>query len=125
MSDIAEVLPALEEALAFSDTSIIVRTESAVTEIRGPLTLRRGPEWLTLGHEDGSHVHVKTGDIREVRFRDPADRGAALEVLGEGGKLLCKVCFRRTNPARPNAYDRTRVEDLSARFLHLRRREEA
>lgn len=124
MSDNAEVLTALQEALAFSDTSIIVRTEGAVAEIRGPLTLRRGPEWLTLGQDDSSHVHVKTGHIQEVRFRDPSDSGAVLEVLGKGGRLLCKVCFRRTNPARPNAYDLERVEHLRARFLHLSEREE-
>lgn len=124
MSDLSELVLILESALAIEDTSLIVRSERAVAEIHGPLTLRRGPEWLTLGNDEGSHAHVRTEDVKALCFRAPEGRGASLEVLGEAGTLLCKVSFRRTSPARPETYDRERAETLRARFFHLRERTE-
>lgn len=123
MSERDEVLAALETAVGFPDVSIIVRSAGAIAEVRGPLKPRRGSEWLTLGEESGSHVHLKAEDIRAFRFTEPGDGNLALEVHGDGGALLCKLSFRRTNPARPDGYDRERAESVKARFQHLRERE--
>jgi hypothetical protein len=93
----------LKAALAFPDTAIIVRGASVITEIAGPLSVRRSTDWLTLGEDSGSHLHVR----------------AMLEVLDAAGALLCKVSFRRTNPARADRYDPSHAARVQAHFQHL------
>jgi len=110
----------LTEAAGFPETSIVVRTSCVVAEIRGPLPVRLGPEWLTLGEERASHVHLRLADVHSVRFADPADRNAALEILAEDGGVLCRFSFRGTNSARTESYDCERAERLKARFTALR-----
>ena len=114
-----QLMAALETGLGFPDTSIIVRSACAIAEVRGPLPLRRGAEWLTLGEESGSHVHVKADAIVDVRFCDPCDGNAALEVLARDGTVVCRISFRKTNAARVGNYDRERAERIRTNFRHL------
>ncbi len=118
-----QIIAALGTALAFAETSVIVRSVGAIAEIRGPVKLRQGAEWLTLGEEGGSHVHLKTEDVCTLRYTQPDEGNAALELLGSEGQVLCRVSFRGTNPARTEKYNRERATNVKARFGHLAERE--
>jgi hypothetical protein len=110
----------LSEAAGLSETSLVVRSPGAVAEIRGPLPVRSGVEWLTFGEEGGSHAHLRLADLHTLRFADPADRNAALEILTNDGTVLCRLSFRGTNSMRSESYDRARADRLSARFAEFR-----
>lgn len=115
-----ELLTALEAALAQGDTMVIVRAGAATAEVVGG-PLRRGPEWLTLGDEaaGASHVHLRLGDVRALRYREAEGRNAALDVLGPDGAAILSVSFRKTNPRRGEGFDAERLAAVRARFGHL------
>lgn len=117
---IDSVLAALEDALAFGDAIVIVRSDAAIAEVAaGPV--RRGQEWLTLGDEGAgaAHVHVKLSAIHALRFRHVEGRNAALDVLDAGGASIFSVAFRKTNPGRAETFDAERLATLRRRFGHL------
>ncbi|TAJ23290.1 MAG: hypothetical protein EPO64_11525 [Nitrospirae bacterium] len=113
------IVAALEAALAFLETSVIVRSAGAIAEVHGLLTLRQGAEWVTLGEEGGTHVHLKIQDGCRLRYTQPDEGNAALELLGAEGDVLCRVSFRGTNPARGESYNRERAANVRARFGSL------
>ncbi len=119
MIDQERIVALLEAALALAEISVIVRSAGAIAEVRGPLTVRQGAEWVTLGEEGGSHVHLKIQNVRALHYRESDDSNAALELLGAGDELLCRISFRGTNPARMESYNRERVNDVRARFGRL------
>jgi hypothetical protein len=120
MTQADDDLSILEFALGLPETSLILRSAGAIAEIRGPLPLRRGPAWLTLGDEGGTHVHLKAADIRGCVFSDPPDANAALTLLGRDDVPLCKISFRGTNPLRATADGRARAIAVQQHFGHLR-----
>lgn len=118
---IDDVVAVLEEALAFGDTILIVRSKAATAEVVGGGPIRRSQEWLTLGDEGAgaSHVHLRIAEISGLRFRESLDRNAALDVLGPEGGAILSISFRRTNPARVEAYDPERLAAVRSRFGHV------
>ncbi len=111
-----QILAAIEAALAFGDTSVIVRSSGAIAEVHGLLTLRQGAEWVTLGEEGRTHVHLKIQDGCRLRYTQPDEGNAALELLGPDGDVLCRVSFRGTNQARAESYNRERAAHVRERF---------
>ncbi len=113
----SEVLTALDDALAFGDTLVIVRAGAAIAEVAGG-PLRRGEEWLTLGDEGAgaSHVHLRIAAAQAVRYRHPEGRNAALDVLAADGAVVVSIAFRRTNPVRAETFDAERLAAIGARF---------
>lgn len=109
----------LEEATGLGEVIVIVRTSGAIAEVMGELRLRRGEEWLTLGQEGGSHVHLRVADIRGVRFTHSEGRNAALQFLGPGGTTLLQLSFRGTNPRRAEGFNPERSRAVHARFSLL------
>ncbi len=115
----ADIIGVLEEACSLGEIIVIVRANGAVAEVMGDLRLRRGEEWLTLGQEGASHVHVKVAEVQTVRFTQSQGRNAALQILGPDGGLPVQVAFRGTNPGRAEAFRSERLEAVRARFAHL------
>ncbi len=115
----SDLVAAIEAAVSFADTNVIVRSPSAVAEVKGPLNVRSGREWLTLGDENGSHVHARLSDLRTLRFRQAPDANAALEVLGEGECLLFRISFRNTNRSWPEKFDPIRFTTVAQCFARL------
>ena len=113
-----QILLALEAALRFEETSVIVRSSGAIAEVHGLLTLRQGTEWTTLGEEGQTHVHLKIENGCTLRYTQPAEGNAALELSGLRGDLICRVSFRRTNQARPENYNSERAAQVRERFGH-------
>ena len=113
-------LVVLEEALAFGDTIVIVRSGAAIAEVMGG-PARRGQEWLTVGDEGAgaSHVHIKLSEIDALRFRHAEDRNAALDVLNANGEAIFSLSFRKTNAGRAETFDADRLATVKARFGHL------
>ncbi len=119
MTDRDQIIAALDAALAFAETSVIVRSAGAIAEVHDLLTLRQGAEWVTLGEEGGTHVHLKIQDGCRLRYKQPDEGDAALELLGSEGDVLCRVSFRGTNPARTESYNRERAANVRVRFGRL------
>src|SRR5260370_15260677 len=113
-------LAVLEEALAFGDTIVIVRSGAAIAEVTGG-PARRGQEWLTVGDEGAgaSHVHIKLSEIDALRFRHAEGRNAALDVLNANGKASVSVSFRWRKTGRAETFDTDRLAMVKARFGHL------
>ncbi|MBX9661302.1 MAG: hypothetical protein K2X00_22325 [Nitrospiraceae bacterium] len=117
-----QILEALEAALACGDTSVIVRSAGAIAEVHGLLTLRQGAEWVTLGEEGQTHVHLKIEDGCRLRYAQPDEGNAALELVGADGDLLCRVSFRGTNQARADNYHSERAAKVREHFGYLAER---
>ena len=111
-----QILATLEAALAFVDTSVIVRSAGAIAEVHGLFTLRQGAEWVTLGEEGRTHVHLKIQDGCRLRYTQPDEGNAALELLGPDGDVRCRVSFRGTNQARAENYSSERAAKVRERF---------
>ncbi len=110
------IIATLEAALAFVDTSAIVRSAGAIAEVHGLLTLRQGAEWITLGEECGTHVHLKIQEGYRLHYTQPNEGNAALELLGPDGDVLCRVSFRGTNQARAENYNPERAASVRKCF---------
>jgi hypothetical protein len=107
--------------LTTPDTNIVVRSASAIVELMGPLPMRLGSEWLTIGEEGKSHVHVRAKDAASLRFGAPDGGNAHLELLAAGGEVILRVAFRATNPEKVDKFDAARRQELKSRFGHLER----
>ena len=105
----------LRAALAEADARVVVRTPSAICELQGPLPLRAGDEWLTVGQEGQPHLHLRAADLRDLRFAAPDDGNVALEVVDGSGARVVRIAFARTNPARPDC-DSARRATLVAQY---------
>ncbi|MCG8424126.1 MAG: hypothetical protein MJE77_40045 [Proteobacteria bacterium] len=115
-----DIVAVLSDALAFPDVRIIVRAhDAAIAEVIGPRAVGGGEQWLRIGEESASHVHLKRSAIRAVRFVQPDGRNAAVEVVGADQALLLRVSFGRTNPARAEKYLPERRRAVEARFGSL------
>lgn len=116
MTQQAGIVATLEAAVGFMETSLIVRAPATIVEMKGPLKVQQGREWLTLGEDSGSHVHLKTEAVVMIRYTHPPDANAALEVRNADGDLICRISFRGTNPAQGDRYDSERAMDVRTRF---------
>ena len=115
----ADAFATLEAALMTPDTNIVVRGASTIVELMGPLPMRFGSEWLTIGEEGKSHVHVRMKDAASLRFGAPADGNAHLELLAAEGEVLLRIAFRSTNPQKVDKFQAARRDELRSRFGHL------
>ncbi len=107
-----QIISAMEAALACGETSVIVRSSGAITEVHGLVTLRQGTEWVTLGEEGQTHVHLKIEDGSKLLYRQQDEVNAALELAGPDEELLCRVTFRGTNRAKAENYSPERAAKI-------------
>lgn len=114
-----QILAALETALGFGETSVIVRSSGAIAEVHGLLTVRQGAEWVTLGEEGQTHVHLKIEAGSRLLYRQQDEANAALELAGPDGELLCRVTFRGTNRAKAENYNPERAAKICECFSGL------
>lgn len=121
VQDSPEWVRALKDALAFPDARVILSAaEGAVAELVGPLELSGGPaegkDWLRMGQESASHVHLRASVWKGLQYRHPEDRNASLEVLGAAGTAILRISFGRTNPAKPERFSPPRRAAADERF---------
>jgi hypothetical protein len=115
----ADLIGELEAALAFAHTALIIRGPGVIAEIRGPLALRRGSDWLTIGEDGGTHVHLRAADIARCRLVLADNANIQLELLDGAAATLCKVSFRNTNRSKEARFDAEQSARVQARFGHL------
>lgn len=115
MTERAEILRLLQRAAEVSNTNLIVRSQFAIAEVRGPLALHCTGEWLRLGVEGESHIHLKLAAVKGLQFQCPPDANAGVRVCGEDGELLCRIVFRQTNP-KLEGYDAGRAASVKEEF---------
>src|SRR5713226_4841386 len=92
-----EIIGVLSYALADEQAAVVLRSHDAIAELRGPMRPRAGGQWLTLGEEGASHLHVRLDRIDAIKFR----------AAQEG------------NAARPENFDSARLAALRSRFNRL------
>ena len=109
------MIDALRAVLGEPDARIVVRTPSAICELVGPLPLRTGDEWLTVGQEGQPHIHLRALDVHALRFAAPDDGNVAVEVVDAAGARVVRVAFARTNPAKAEC-DHARRAVVIARY---------
>lgn len=115
MSVVREPLKEIERAAGVENTNLIVRSEFAIAEVRGPLAYHCTGRWLRLGVEGQSHLHLKVEAVVAVEFTASDEANAALKVLGQQGSLLCRIVFRHTNP-KANLFDAARRLNMIQMF---------
>lgn len=98
----------LRAAVGEADARIIVRNQSAIAELCGPLPLKAG-EWLTIGIEGQPHIHLRTSDVARLKFDAPSDGNVALEAVDDDGARVLRVAFVKTNPAKSDCDQRRRA----------------
>ena len=118
MSD-ADLITELAAALEFPHTALIIRGPAIIAEIRGPLALRRGSDWLTIGEDGGTHVHLRAADIARCRLAVADNANIQLEVLDGAAATLCKVSFRHTNRTKADRFDAEHSARVRERFAHF------
>jgi hypothetical protein len=114
-----DLIAEVEAALAFPNTALIIRGPAVIAEIRGPLALRRGSDWLTIGEDQGTHVHLRAADIVRCRLVQAQAANLQLELQDAASTTLCKVSFRNTNAAKTERFDPELSAQVKARFGHL------
>ncbi|HWF61612.1 MAG TPA: ChuX/HutX family heme-like substrate-binding protein [Nitrospira sp.] len=119
MRDPRETFTILEEAMSLTETSFIVRTATAIVEMRGPLKVALGKEWATIGEKFGSHIHLRMQSCHALRYTPPNKTNAALEVRSTDGELVCRLSFRGTDPSQTERYDAERAANVHTRFARL------
>lgn len=119
MTEREQIVSALEAALACGETSVIVRSSGAIAEVHGLVPLRQGAEWVTLGEEGQTHVHLKIEEGSRLLYQQQDEANAALELAGPDGELLCRVTFRGTNRAKAENYSPERAAKIRECFNGL------
>ena len=114
-----QIVLALESALGFVETSVIVRSSGAIAEVHGLLTVWRGTEWITLGEEGQTHVHLKIVEGCRLRYRQSDNNNSALELAGADGEVLCRMTFRGTNRTKTDHYHPERALKIHESFGYL------
>jgi len=114
-----QIVSALQAALKFGELSVIVRSPSAIAEVHGLLTVQQGTEWVKLGEEGRSHVHLKILEGCRLRYRQSEDKNTALELTGPDGEVLCRVVFQGTNPAKTDSYRSEHASKIRESFCWL------
>lgn len=114
-----QIVSALQSALRFGELSVIVRSPSAIAEVHGLQEVRKGSEWVTLGEEGRSHVHLKIVEGCRLRYRQSEDKNMALELTGPDGEVLCRVIFQGTNSAKSDSYRPEHASKIRESFCWL------
>lgn len=110
-----ELLQVIERAARRENTNLIVRSEFAIAEVKGPLQLHCTGQWLRLGVEGQSHLHIKVAEIERLEFSAPTDANAGIKLLGQKNALLCRIVFRHTNPELAN-FDESQRNEVQRLF---------
>jgi hypothetical protein len=114
-----DLIAELEAALAFPNTAMIIRGPSVIAEIRGPLAVRRGADWLTIGEDGGTHIHLRSTDVARCTLVQASTANIQLELQDSAGATLCKVSFRNTNATKEDRFDPELTARVRTRFGHL------
>ena len=110
------LLELLSDLVKIDDILLIVKNSGAVSEVRGPLSIRQKEKWITIGENDGpAHLHVNSELIKSAEFvqeEKPERTSFSVRFFDETGERIIAVFFtkmyddsKKLIPDRKKIYD--------------------
>jgi len=93
------LLELLSDLVKIDDVLFIVKNNGAVSEVKGPLSIRQKEKWITIGDNDGpAHLHIDSEMIRSAEFVEeekPERTSYSVRFFDENGDRIIAVFFTK------------------------------
>ena len=110
------LLELLSDLVKIDDILLIVKNSGAVSEIRGPLSIRQKEKWINIGDNDGpAHLHINSELIKSAEFiqeEKPERTSFSVRFFDENSDRIIAAFFTKMHdnskqliPERKNIYD--------------------
>ncbi|QLH02441.1 hypothetical protein C5F47_02115 [Nitrosopumilus cobalaminigenes] len=116
------LLELLSDLIKIDDTLLIVKNSGAISEVRGPLSIRQKEKWITIGENDGpAHLHVNSELIKSAEFvqeEKPERTSFSVHFFDESGERIIAVFFTKMyDDSKQLIHDRKKIYDkLNQKF---------
>ncbi len=110
------LLELLSDLVKIDDVLLIVKNNGAISEVRGPLSIRQKEKWITIGDNDGpAHLHVNSELIQSAEFvaeEKPERTSFSVRFFDQNGDRIIAIFFtkmyddsKQLIPERKKIYD--------------------
>ena len=110
------LLDLLSDLVKINDILLIVKNIGAISEVRGPLSIKQKEKWITIGENDGpAHLHINSELIKSAEFVEeekPERTSFSVRFLDENNDRVLAVFFtkmyddsKQLIPERKKIYD--------------------
>ena len=110
------LLELLSDLVKIDDVLLIVKNNGAISEVRGPLSIRQKEKWITIGENDGpAHLHVNSELIQSSEFvaeEKPERTSFSVRFFDQNGDRIIAIFFskmyddsKQLIPERKKIYD--------------------
>ncbi|MCV0401758.1 MAG: hemin-degrading factor [Nitrosopumilus sp.] len=93
------LLELLSDLVKIDDVLFIVKNNGAVSEVKGPLSIRQKEKWITIGDNDGpAHLHIDSEMIKSAEFVEeekPERTSYSVRFFDENGDRIVAVFFTK------------------------------
>jgi len=93
------LLELLSDLVKIDDVLFIVKNNGAVSEVKGPLSIRQKEKWITIGDNDGpAHLHIDSEMIKSAEFVEeekPERTSYSVRFFDENGDRIIAVFFTK------------------------------
>jgi len=118
------LLDLLSDLVKINDILLIVKNIGAVSEVRGPLSIKQKEKWITIGENDGpAHLHINSELIKFAEFVEeekPERTSFSVRFLDENYDRILAVFFtkmyddsKQLIPERQKIYDQLKQKFTS------------
>lgn len=117
----------LASLVACGEIRLVVKNDAAIADLRGPATLRVGPEWLTIEVDGGpDHAHVRRGELASAEFTSVPGKNLGVRFFGVDGRTILACIVPGTNdgatdysPDRRRRFDAIEAAHRGARWRRV------
>jgi putative heme iron utilization protein len=114
----------LSDLVKINDILLIVKNIGAVSEVRGPLSIRQKEKWITIGENDGpAHLHINSELIKSAEFVEeekPERTSFSVRFLDKNHDRILAIFFtkmyddsKQLLPERQKIYDQLKQKFTS------------
>ena len=93
------LLELLSDLVKIDDVLFIVKNNGAVSEVKGPLSIRQKEKWITIGDNDGpAHLHIDSEMIKSAEFVEeekPERTSYSVRFFDQNGDRIVAVFFTK------------------------------
>ena len=118
------LLDLLSDLVKINDILLIVKNIGAISEVRGPLSIKKKEKWITIGENDGpAHLHINSELIKSAEFVEeekPERTSFSVRFLDENHDRVLAVFFtkmyddsKQLIPERQKIYDQLKQKFTS------------
>lgn len=118
------LLDLLSDLVKINDILLIVKNIGAVSEVRGPLSIKQKEKWITIGENNGpAHLHINSELIKSAEFVEeekPERTSFSVRFLDENHDRILAVFFtkmyddsKQLIPERQKIYDQLKQKFTS------------